>query len=66
VPATGTLPAPNTELAQFVDELVIGGFNNPVSVAYTDNTNKAFVGTKQVRRWKSSCAVGNSTHMSRV
>lgn len=54
VPATGAVSAPNPELAQFVDELVLGGFNNPVSVAFTDNTNKAFVGTKQVRPWPCS------------
>lgn len=48
VPATGSPSAPNPDLAQFLDEMVIGGFTNPVSVAYTDNTNKAFVGTKQV------------------
>jgi hypothetical protein len=56
VPATGALPTPNLELAQFQDETVIGGFLNPVSVAHTDNTNKAFIGTKAVRIAPASTA----------
>ncbi len=46
VTGTGKPAQANPDVNLFVDELVVGGLGNPVSVAFTDNTRKAFIGNK--------------------
>eukprot|EP01114_Cavostelium_apophysatum_P015826 TRINITY_DN4399_c0_g1_i3.p1 TRINITY_DN4399_c0_g1~~TRINITY_DN4399_c0_g1_i3.p1 ORF type:complete len:1600 (-),score=362.71 TRINITY_DN4399_c0_g1_i3:1191-5990(-) len=49
--AIGQKVEPNPEKDFFVDEVIANGFDNPVAMSFTDNSNELFVGTRNGIIW---------------
>lgn len=45
--ATGKPARENKDIELFTDELLAGGFDEPVGMSFTDNTNELFVATRR-------------------
>lgn len=40
--------SPNPDADFFVDTILVDGFNNPIDMAFTDDSNELYVVTRQV------------------